>query len=667
MTEREILDSWKEIADYLRREIRTCQRYERELGLPVHRLEGSARARVFAYKDEIDAWRTSVAAPGHGLFPRLLLFIRSNPLVALLAVVLALGLAALIYRYAPRLIGGGRRSEAMASRLANAVKVTSAISVEDYPTWSPDGLVLAYQSDQAGNSDIWIVPSRGGEAVNRTSDSPANELFPCWSPDGRWISFFSTRDGGGYFIMPAVGGRPRKVVDVRSPGSTRTSAQWSPESSRLAYAQGQRDDPWIEILTWESGFTEKLLLPKRARNNAVVDLSWSPDGRWLAYVRSYSRIALHSELWLTRVPDGESVQLTDGSYTDRCPHWSPDSREVYFVSDRGGGFDLWKFKIETDGRPVGAPKQVSSGLEMTHASLSDDGKKLAYTRGRQVLNAFRAPVLADRPATWTETVQLTFDEAKVESVDVSPDGRLVISSNRSGNWEIYIMPAGGGDLRALVTDPALDAGPRWSPDGREVAFYSSRTGHREIWVLPAGGGQARQLTRNPFESLYPAWSPDGSQIVKTGSGLSIVPAAGGEERRLTEEALGTDTLPDWSPDGRWIVFTSERDGTRNLWRVPASGGQAELLTKAMDPLARWAPRWASDGKTIYFIAMGDRTNYIGALSVDSLEERPLAVFTGRPGRIGYAGLATDGIFLYFTWEESRGDIWVADLIPPPGK
>jgi Tol biopolymer transport system component len=117
-------------------------------------------------------------------------------------------------------------------------------------------------------------------------------------------------------------------------------------------------------------------------------------------------------------------------------------------------------------------------------------RKLAYTRGRQVLNAFRAPILADRPATWAETVQLTDDEANVEFVDVSPDGRLVISSNRSGNWEIYLLPAGGGDLMALVTDPALDAGPRWSPDGREMAFYSSRTGHREVWILPAGGGQA---------------------------------------------------------------------------------------------------------------------------------------------------------------------------------
>ncbi|MBN2265604.1 MAG: hypothetical protein JW775_07310, partial [Candidatus Aminicenantes bacterium] len=96
MGERKILDSWKEIAEYLKRDVRTCQRYERELGLPVHRIDRSARARVYAYADEIDAWREKSRLERPGPVARLFYAVRSKPLAASLAAVLILGLATLI-------------------------------------------------------------------------------------------------------------------------------------------------------------------------------------------------------------------------------------------------------------------------------------------------------------------------------------------------------------------------------------------------------------------------------------------------------------------------------------------------------------------------------------------------------------------------------------------
>jgi Tol biopolymer transport system component len=552
--------------------------------------------------------------------------------------------------------------------MAHPVMMTTAVSIEDYPDFSPDGRAFVYQSDQSGNWDIWITGLDGGEAVNRTADRPGADLYPTWSPDGRWIAFYSSAEGGGHFIMPSAGGRPQKVLPSQVPveGSTATyasSAGWSPDSGRLAYASGQRREPWIEIVTLSDGTAEKLALPKRPLFNVIVDIRWSPDGRWLAYERSYSRVAATSELWLTRLSDGESRRLTDGSSKDRSPSWSPDSRALYFVSDRGGPSDLWRLTIGVDGRPEGAPTQVSAGVEMIYAVLGKNGKKLAYSQGRSIRNAFRAPVLADRPATWADTVQLTRDEAAVESVDVSRDGRVILSSDRSGNWNIYLWSDEGELFRPLVAHPALDAGPRWRPDGGGIAFYSTRSGHRQIWILPFGGGPARQLTEGRSESLYPAWSPDGSEIVKEGDGLSVIPAEGGSERRLTHEAL--DVKPDWSPDGRWIAFNSFRDGASRLWRIPSSGGRAEPLTKGTDGLNQWMPRWTPDGTHIYFIAVGDRVNEIRALSVADLEERVLIALTGKRGRLGNAGLAMDGRFIYFVWEESRGDIWVADLVHKP--
>jgi TolB protein len=287
------------------------------------------------------------------------------------------------------------------------------------------------------------------------------------------------------------------------------------------------------------------------------------------------------------------------------------------------------------------------------------GKRLAYIKGRTVRNIFRAPILIDRPATWADITQLTFDEAEFESLDVSRAGEIVASSDRAGNWDVWTLSATGGGLQQLTTDPAIDAGPRWSPDGRQVAFYSLRTGNRELWIMPIGDGPARQITRGESDSYYPAWSPDGLEIAREANGLGVVPVRGGQARSLTTDP--GDLHADWSPDGKWVAFDSSRDGTRRLWRVPASGGQLEQLTKGAARL----PRWSLDGKQVYFIGLGDRANNVWLLSIGNRKERPVTALTDRRGALGSLGLAIDAKYIYFTWEESRGDIWVADVIQPP--
>lgn len=123
------------------------------------------------------------------------------------------------------------------------------------------------------------------------------------------------------------------------------------------------------------------------------------------------------------------------------------------------------------------------------------------------------PILSDRVATWDDAEQLTFDQAFVEFVDISPDGkRIVLSSDRSGNPDLWIMPTDGGEMTQLTTDPTPDWFPSWSPDGSEIAFYAYRSGNRHIWVMPAGGGVARQVTLGESEDYHPVWSPDGERI-----------------------------------------------------------------------------------------------------------------------------------------------------------
>ena len=126
-------------------------------------------------------------------------------------------------------------------RLRNAVQVSSALDVESYPTWSPDGVRLAYQASEAGyyyigNHDIWVAQLGSGEPVNLTKDSPANDRMPSWSPDGREIAFFSDRDGNwGLYTVAAIGGNPRNVLSLPgigiSTGAHRSGRGTEPSSS----------------------------------------------------------------------------------------------------------------------------------------------------------------------------------------------------------------------------------------------------------------------------------------------------------------------------------------------------------------------------------------------------------------------------------------------------
>jgi len=220
------------------------------------------------------------------------------------------------------------------------------------------------------------------------------------------------------------------------------------------------------------------------------------------------------------------------------------------------------------------------------------------------------------------------------------------------------MPSSGGELQQLTRDPALDAGPRWKPDGKELVFYSTRGGHRQIWIMPLDGGPARRLSTDEGETVYPSWSPDSVEIIAQGAGLTAISTQSGEKRILLNENV---SFPEWSPDGRSVIGELNRGGVFRLWQIPAMGGQPQPLTQGEAAIGRWSP----DGKSIYFVGSrrNQPNNNIWQLSLSNRQERPLTALTGKRGYVGGAALATDGRYLYFSWEESIGDIWAADIIP----
>jgi len=240
----------------------------------------------------------------------------------------------------------------------------------------------------------------------------------------------------------------------------------------------------------------------------------------------------------------------------------------------------------------------------------------------------------------------------------SPDGStiafVVTSIDQKQNRrrsEIRAVPSDGSRPAAAMTSQAQSSNsPRWSPDGRSLAFLSARpgadaadaaTGRTQIWLMPIGGGEARRVTtlQNGVTSFQ--WSPDGTRfLVLSRSGPSdeakspsdvrhyahsnykfndtgwfddkrshiwVVDAASGRATQITSGNDWNDTDPQWSPDGRRIAFVSDRTGkafdeshNTDVWVIDASGG---ALTKISDhDTADNQPRWSPDGQTIAFVS-----------------------------------------------------------------
>ena len=259
-------------------------------------------------------------------------------------------------------------------------------------------------------------------------------------------------------------------------------------------------------------------------------------------------------------------------------------------------------------------------------------------------HVWRLPVLDDRQPTWADAEQITFDEALIEYFDLSSNGeRLAVQSDRAGNFDIWVLPASGGEMRQVTTEVAPDWTPRWSPDGQQLVFYSLRSGNREFWTVSVTGGPARQLTSHPQTDWFPVWSPDGREIAFSSqpSGLRIMSADGGEARL----ASPSSALPfDWSPDGEWLLTSRGR--------IRVEGGDLE-------PGVRDYPHYSPDGSQILF----QREKNIWARSIDDGSERQITDLADDNRRGGFApGIGVTDAYLYFTWQEDVGDIWVMDVI-----
>jgi serine/threonine-protein kinase len=580
------------------------------------------------------------------------------------AVLAAVGLT-LILRYR------GSPGEALPV-IGRTIQVTRAAGLEVDPALSPDGKNIAYAAGPTTAMQIYVRQVSGGRPVALTNDTTDNFRWPRWSPDGSQIAY---QANDGIYVVPALGGAPRRVTRL-DPGTLRFGSgsgtpieglDWSPDGSRIAWTLGYNGEG-VTVMTLSSGDTLKLPAP-----NSPFSPAWSPDGRSVAVAAGNSLFIFgtgyfgnvgSSGIWLVHVDGTTPTPITTDSSLNAAPQWSPDGRELYWISDRDGSRDVYRQRISAGGAPEGTPLRLTTGTDAQGISLSRRGDRMAYSRLSTWSGIWSIPVPARGPVSIRGATRITTGNETIEDVDVSADGRwLVFDSDRNGNPDLYVMPAAGGEARQLTTDPAGDFSGDWSPDGRTIVFHSLRGGNRDIYTVGADGTGLHQWTSAKAEELDPDWAPDGKTIafeVLGGAvathGLATLRLVNGA--RLELIPIPTGDFVHWSPDGRTLVYHGP-DGLR-LRRLD-SGVETLIVSNAVEGADVFYAAWSRDGAKLYYMARSPKGWSVRSVPAAGGASSVLVNFDDPSRQQTRFGFATDGKLFYFTIGTPESDIWVADL------
>jgi Tol biopolymer transport system component len=547
-----------------------------------------------------------------------------------------------------------RSTSRFVPRVGRTIQVTRDPGLEIDASISPDGKLVAYAAGPQHEARIYVRLIAGGRPVALSGSLSGSHRFPRWSPDGASISFLrEVPNDWETYIVPALGGVPRRFPVPRA-----FELVWSPDGEHVAYLT----DNGFFIGPAKGGEARRVGDWPRASC-----LIWSPDGSRVAFTSGnpdylYNLNVAPSSIWVVDVRGGEPERITDETHINISPVWTIDGKSLLFVSDRGGGRDVYRITIDRDGEPFSEPERVTTGLNVFTIASSANGRMLSYSVATLRQNLWTLPAPAEGPVSVKGSRPVTTGNQVIEGVGISADGKwLAFDSDQSGDRDLFKVQVEGGEPVRITSDPAMDCCPSWSPDGREIAFHAVRTGSRDVFVVSSDGGAARQLTSDPAQEYYPHWSADGTKIVfhSNRSGVPELYVVSNDRGELFGEAPERLTFdggfhPRWSPDGRLIAYVRSAFGVSV---VSSGGGPSRALTDFGS-----APMWSKDSQTIFFIQSppGERGG-IWSVSVLGDEPKQLVRFddpTRPPARPEWT---SDGQNFSFTLAEFESDVWVMEL------
>jgi Tol biopolymer transport system component len=599
------LDSWKEIAEYLSRDVTTVQRWEKRERMPVHRHVHDRMGSVYGSRAELDAWVRSrnlraaqetgnnavvLPAPQHqsseaAQTPPSLAATTSRTgwrlILPLVATAIALAVVAgLRFQRAERFW----RNPLASARFQT---LTDFGGLEQAAAVSRDGHFVAFLSDRDGSMDVWVTQVGSGEFHNLTHGSAPDIANPsirtlAFSPDGSLVTYWLRKQNKAgssdisVWAVPTLGGEPRPYLEGVA------EFDWSHNGARLAYHTPGPGDP---LFISDDGLRSETrpIFTAPAGLHAHFPL-WSPDAAFIYFVQGEPPDKL--DIWRIRPDGGAPERITSHNGRVTYPVLLNQRILVYLAGDPDGS-GPWLYSLDVERR---IPHRLTSDLEQfTSLAASADGRRLITTRTTADRTLWRMPI-DDSIAGASSSTQVS------SSTGVSGAERVPLTTSpgfspRFGpNYLLYVSQTGTGEgIWKLADgkstelwqgeDARVFGGPAISRDGRHVAFSVRQHNQKRLYIMQSDGANARVVADSLDLQGNLEWSPGGQSITTaiTDHGtphLFRVPIDG----RTPNPFLRDYSIdPTWSPDGRFVVYSGPDIGSTFSLKAVTAESAPHLL------------------------------------------------------------------------------------------
>lgn len=468
-----------------------------------------------------------------------------------------------------------------------------------FPDVSKERIVFAFAGD------IWVVSKDGGMA-RRISSASGLEMFPKFSPDGKTLAFTGNYDGNmDVYTMPVDGGSAKRLTYHSMPDLV---IDWYPDGKNILF-RSKMASPSYRFSQFykqsaDGGISEPLPLK-------IAELaSFNSDGKKIAFqfisneFRTWKRYrgGTASDIWIYDFEKNTSEQITDFDGTDAMPMWAGNI--IYFVSDRDENqkLNIWAYDVTTK-----KFRQVTKFTEydIKWPSLGPDaivfengGQLYLLNLADETLKPVNIQVPADLPKART---QLKGVADLIQTFSLSPSGKRALFEARG---DIFTVPEKSGSMRNLTnTSGAAERFPVWSPDGKNIAYFSDKTGEYELYLRTADGkGDEQQITKDGNAFRYnPAWAPNSKKLVfsdKSGS-LFLLDLANPTSKFVDKDEWTFIMQYSWSPDSRWLTYAKVMpNGLNAIFIYDTEQSKTTQVTSAY--YSDMNPVFDPEGKYLYF-------------------------------------------------------------------
>lgn len=436
-----------------------------------------------------------------------------------------------------------------------AVPFTSYPGQETAPSVSPDGSRIAFSWDNATASsgapafDLY-VKAIGSETLLRLTNHPSEWISSTWSPDGTQIAFHRLAGtDNGIYVIPALGGPERKLHTTHTPYDVAAPLSWSPDGKWIAYADVENDRPGDRMFLLNVNTLESHEFSHDPSCNHEADLTFSHSGRQLALLCVHRMTSF--EYFVTDI-DGKSKRslITVREFPSGLA-WSSDDKYLVISKALEASAELDELRVSD-----GTIRKIPLATAGFWPAVSRDGRELAFSVSVGHVNIWRRDLLHPEAAP----LQMYTSTLDQNAAQYSPDGKHVaFDSARSGMWSIWIADTDGSNPVQISHEGAAGY-PRWSPDSQRVAFQ--------------------------MKDSNKSW------------GVYIADISDRVPHKLPGNVRETSD-PEWSHDGNWIYFRGYEGIGHQLYRCPIPGGDAVLLAASQDFVE---PTESVDGKVLYFLS-----------------------------------------------------------------